>query len=128
MYPYTMQHYPFFILTAVIVNISPESPHNSGISGTINFDQKSKEDPLIIKGSLSGLVPGKHGLHVHELKFDGVDCSSAGGHFNPKQVSFKMKLTLMRETVSCRPLRYFGMILPYFVMKICYYLLFQLAN
>ena len=92
MYPYTMQHYPFFILTAVIVNISPESPHNSGISGTINFDQKSKEDPLIIKGTLSGLVPGKHGLHVHELKFDGVDCSSAGSHFNPKQVSFSLQL------------------------------------
>jgi len=71
---------------SVIVNISPESPHNSGISGTINFDQKSKDDPLLIKGTLSGLVPGLHGLHVHELKFDGVDCSSAGSHFNPKQV------------------------------------------
>ena len=90
MYPYTLQHYPFFILTAVIVNISPESPHNSGISGTINFDQKSKDDPLIIKGTLSGLEPGLHGLHVHELKFDGVDCSSAGGHFNPKHVSFSL--------------------------------------
>ena len=90
MYPYTMQHYPFFILTAVIVNISPESPHNSGISGTIEFDQKSKDDPLLIKGNFSGLKPGLHGLHVHELKFDGVDCSSAGSHFNPKQVSFSL--------------------------------------
>lgn len=32
---------------------------------------------------VSGLAPGKHGLHLHEKNFEGSDFKTAGGHFNP---------------------------------------------
>jgi Cu-Zn family superoxide dismutase len=39
---------------------------------------------VLIRAELSGLPPGWHGLHVHEVgKCDPPDFKSAGGHFNP---------------------------------------------
>ncbi len=36
-----------------------------------------------IQLQVSGLTPGKHGFHVHEKAFTGLDFKTAGGHFNP---------------------------------------------
>lgn len=37
-----------------------------------------------ITGRLSGLAPGLHGMHIHEVgKCDAPSFQSAGGHFNP---------------------------------------------
>jgi superoxide dismutase, Cu-Zn family len=37
-----------------------------------------------IKGSLSNLPPGTHGMHIHTVgKCDAPDFKTAGGHFNP---------------------------------------------
>ena len=39
---------------------------------------------MVIAVKVSGLAPGKHGLHVHAVgKCDGPDFQSAGPHFNP---------------------------------------------
>ncbi len=50
--------------------------------GTISFDQDGKQ--VVMKGTFTGLKPGKHGIHIHE-KGDcgGKDAKNAGGHFNP---------------------------------------------
>ena len=76
-----------FCFIVAMVTILPASNKKS-ISGKINFEQKSPNSPLAVKGSVKGLPPGgKHGFHVHEKKIVGNDCLSAGGHFNPKNVS-----------------------------------------
>uniref|UniRef100_E7CQT9 Superoxide dismutase [Cu-Zn] n=1 Tax=Penaeus vannamei TaxID=6689 RepID=E7CQT9_PENVA len=54
-----------------------------GVSGTLDFLQKTERDPVHVTGAVYGLTPGKHGFHIHSAGVVGADCSSAGGHFNP---------------------------------------------
>jgi superoxide dismutase, Cu-Zn family len=59
-----------------------ESKPGALTAGTVKFIQTEGE--LLIAAVLSGLPPGKHGIHLHEK---GVcaepDYASAGEHFNP---------------------------------------------
>ncbi|KAL4658681.1 copper chaperone for superoxide dismutase isoform X1 [Arapaima gigas] len=52
------------------------------IKGVIRFLQISPEHCLI-DGTVDGLEPGLHGLHVHELGDLTLGCLSCGEHFNP---------------------------------------------
>lgn len=50
--------------------------------GTITFS--SENGTVRVEGRLSGLKPGRHGIHIHENgDCSAPDASSAGGHFNP---------------------------------------------
>jgi Cu-Zn family superoxide dismutase len=56
----------------------------SKIKGTLTFTQDGKK--VKVTGTIDGLTPGEHGIHVHEKG----DCSepdftSAGDHFNPNK-------------------------------------------
>lgn len=57
------------------VNIDPIG--SSSVSGTMTLEQSG--DSVSIKGTLNGLKPGKHGIHIHE----GRSCKARGGHFTP---------------------------------------------
>ena len=48
-----------------------------------------KQNPtgVYIIGRIDGLLPGKHGFHVHAVGDLGNDCKNAGGHFNPQMVN-----------------------------------------
>jgi superoxide dismutase, Cu-Zn family len=51
-------------------------------SGAMSFTQQG--DKVLVKGQLTGLSPGAHGLNIHEHGDCGAPgASSAGGHFNP---------------------------------------------
>ncbi|XP_018595004.1 copper chaperone for superoxide dismutase isoform X2 [Scleropages formosus] len=54
----------------------------SSVKGVVRFLQSSPECCLI-DGTIDGLEPGLHGLHVHELGDLTLDCLSCGEHFNP---------------------------------------------
>jgi Cu-Zn family superoxide dismutase len=55
----------------------------SGVTGMVHFKQR-RADVLEIEGRISGLKPGEHGLHVHEIgNCAGVGALSAGAHFSP---------------------------------------------
>lgn len=57
----------------------------SGVQGSIKLLQIKGTDFVTIRGKITGLTPGKHGLHIH-AEGEGVltsDCKTAGGHFNP---------------------------------------------
>ena len=50
--------------------------------GTLRFTQGA--EMVVITGTISGLSPGLHALHIHEKgNCTAPDASSAGGHFNP---------------------------------------------
>ncbi|XP_071315305.1 copper chaperone for superoxide dismutase [Trachinotus anak] len=52
------------------------------IQGVVRFLQLS-EERCLIDGTVDGLEPGLHGLHVHTLGDLTQDCSSCGEHYNP---------------------------------------------
>jgi Cu-Zn family superoxide dismutase len=50
--------------------------------GTITFTQTGEK--VHITGEITGLSPGKHGIHIHEKgDLSAPDLMSTGGHFNP---------------------------------------------
>lgn len=52
------------------------------IQGVVRFLQLS-EERCLIDGTIDGLEPGPHGLHVHTLGDLTQDCLSCGEHYNP---------------------------------------------
>lgn len=52
------------------------------VQGVVRFLQLSPEKCLI-DGTVDGLEPGPHGLHVHEYGDVTESCDSCGDHFNP---------------------------------------------
>ena len=59
-----------------------ESKPGAPTAGTMSFIHT--EEGVLVAAVLSGLPPGKHGIHVHEKGVcDAPDFTSAGDHFNP---------------------------------------------
>ncbi|XP_071379643.1 copper chaperone for superoxide dismutase [Centroberyx affinis] len=52
------------------------------VQGVVRFLQLS-EERCLIDGTIDGLEPGPHGLHVHTLGDLTQDCLSCGEHYNP---------------------------------------------
>lgn len=52
-------------------------------AGTITFAQTG--DTVTITGTVSGLTPGDHAMHIHEFgDASSADGAAAGGHYNPE--------------------------------------------
>jgi Cu-Zn family superoxide dismutase len=49
--------------------------------GTAALTQEAKG--VRMKVNVTNLSPGKHGIHIHEKAFEGVDFQTAGSHLNP---------------------------------------------
>jgi Cu-Zn family superoxide dismutase len=57
-------------------------PSNQNVSGTVTFTPE--KDGLKVVADLTGLSPGKHGIHIHEkTDMSAADLSSLGGHWDP---------------------------------------------
>jgi Cu-Zn family superoxide dismutase len=54
-----------------------------GISGSLNFHQAQEDAPTTIEGTIRGLAPGRHGIHIHVFGDFTDGLNSAGGIFNP---------------------------------------------
>ena len=63
-------------------NLTPTQSNK--VSGLVTFAER--EGVVFVEASLTGLTPGRHGIHIHE-KGDctAPDASGAGGHFNPQE-------------------------------------------
>jgi Cu-Zn family superoxide dismutase len=54
--------------------------------GQVSFSQTA--EGVLLQVRLEGLKPGVHAIHIHETgKCEGPDFETAGGHFNPDNVS-----------------------------------------
>ena len=53
------------------------------VQGTLYMKSEEVGMGTMIVGRITGLTPGKHGLHIHEFGDLSDGCKSAGGHYNP---------------------------------------------
>ncbi|XP_034249014.1 copper chaperone for superoxide dismutase isoform X2 [Thrips palmi] len=58
----------------------------TGVHGVVRMTQFDEAN-CIIDGTIDGLSPGKHGLHIHECGDISKGCDSVGGHYNPNNVN-----------------------------------------
>ena len=67
------------------------------VRGVVTFTQTDKG--VKVYAHLAGLTPGKHGFHIHEFgDCTASDLMSAGGHFNPTQMSHGAPTDEMRHS------------------------------
>uniref|UniRef100_V9KZ99 Superoxide dismutase n=1 Tax=Callorhinchus milii TaxID=7868 RepID=V9KZ99_CALMI len=55
---------------------------HSSVVGTCTF-QTIANGHVVIQGEISGLTPGKHGIHIHLYGDVSDGCASVGPHYNP---------------------------------------------
>lgn len=57
-------------------------PANQHVAGTVTFTETA--DGVKVVADLTGLAPGKHGIHIHDkADMSAPDLTSAGGHWDP---------------------------------------------
>lgn len=79
--PATHAENPLQIESAV-AQIKPTSAGNA--EGSVIFTAIEGDQEMRVTVELTGLEPGLHGFHIHEVgDCSADDASSAGGHFNP---------------------------------------------
>jgi Cu-Zn family superoxide dismutase len=57
----------------------------SSVSGKVFLTDTT--EGLKVSADLKGVLPGKHGFHIHENGACGDEGKAAGGHYNPDKVS-----------------------------------------
>ena len=57
--------------------------NNSGVSGTVHFQQTAPGEPTKIVAKVKGLSAGHHGIHIHQYGDLSNGCVTAGPHYNP---------------------------------------------
>jgi Cu-Zn family superoxide dismutase len=53
------------------------------ITGMLSLTQATEDAPTIIEGEITGLTPGKHGIHIHIFGDLSQGATSCAGVFNP---------------------------------------------
>ncbi|MGI9296049.1 MAG: superoxide dismutase family protein [Pseudomonadales bacterium] len=62
--------------------LNPTAGNETG--GTVTFEPNTDQTAMRVTIKVTGLSPGDHGLHIHEIgDCSAADGKSAGGHFNP---------------------------------------------
>ncbi|MGE5457799.1 MAG: superoxide dismutase family protein [Methanococcaceae archaeon] len=69
-------------ITQAIAVLQPTKGNN--VHGVILFTKSSSGDETQVTGDITGLTPGRHGIHIHMFgDLSSEDGKSAGDHFNP---------------------------------------------
>ena len=67
------------------VTENPTTDPATGITGMIKFEQAKGPRDLMVRAEIKGIKSDSTqlGFHIHTDAFDGENCSSAAGHYNP---------------------------------------------
>ena len=63
--------------------------NNSGVTGVVKFSQLNTGGDVTIEGDITKVPKNatqKNGFHIHVNAITGLDCNTAGAHFNPDNV------------------------------------------
>uniref|UniRef100_A0A1A9WP47 Superoxide dismutase [Cu-Zn] n=1 Tax=Glossina brevipalpis TaxID=37001 RepID=A0A1A9WP47_9MUSC len=76
-------------IEAVAFLTGPANSKNNNIipSGNVTFTQNACGENVHVRVYLTGIVPGKHGFHVHEKGDLTNGCTSMGAHYNPEKLN-----------------------------------------
>ncbi|XP_020590789.1 superoxide dismutase [Cu-Zn] 2-like [Phalaenopsis equestris] len=66
-----------------VVLISGSNSGNSTVGGSLNLFEDPSTGFTHVRGKVTGLSPGLHGLHIHAFGDTTNGCNSTGPHFNP---------------------------------------------
>ena len=70
------------MVESAVAQIRPSSTGN--VEGSVTFSAREDDRDMQVSVELTGLEPGLHGFHVHEVgDCSADDASSAGGHLEP---------------------------------------------
>jgi Cu/Zn superoxide dismutase len=69
--------------------LGPSSPEGL-VRGMVTLHQNHPGAPVLVSGSVEGLIPGLHGFHLHRDGNTADGCKAAGPHFNPANVSLHL--------------------------------------
>ncbi|CAO3701931.1 unnamed protein product [Rhizopus stolonifer] len=79
-----------FITTFAIVSYVFAEPiiavayiNNPPVNGVVYFSQDSYDSATRIHVNITGLLPGEHGIHIHQFGDLSEGCVSTGAHYNP---------------------------------------------
>merc|ERR1719381_17907 len=77
-----------------------------GVKGVIRFHQTGDPtSPVEVSGNITGLAPGSHGFHIHQLGDTSNGCKSMAGHFNPLQLKHGAPTDSYRHVGHFNPLQ-----------------------
>nr|UVJ68608.1 CSD1 [Lilium brownii var. viridulum] len=57
--------------------------NSTAVRGSLHFLQDASTGYTQVKGTITGLTPGRHGFHIHSFGDTTNGCNSTGPHFNP---------------------------------------------
>nr|AIG92783.1 extracellular superoxide dismutase [Dastarcus helophoroides] len=84
LYEVYAEPYTYDLRSVSAVAVLQGEGEESAVKGEIIFlQQHPPVSPTLIKGNITGLPPGKHGLHIHHAGDLRQGCEKLGGHFNP---------------------------------------------
>ena len=73
---------PMAVATISSAGAAATQPSNQHVAGTVTFTQEKEGVKAVV--DLTGLAPGKHGIHIHQkADISAPDLASAGGHWDP---------------------------------------------
>ncbi|KAF7286357.1 superoxide dismutase [Cu-Zn]-like [Rhynchophorus ferrugineus] len=82
-YEVFVEPYGFDIRPQVAIAVLTSEGEGS-VGGEVVFVQKHPPNgPIFIRGNITGLAAGKHGLHIQQAGDLREGCEKLGGHFNP---------------------------------------------
>ena len=86
---YPEQQLPERIYAKCVVTENPTTEPPTGITGLIKFEQAQGPRDLMVRAEITGIQSDSTqiGFHIHTEAFDGENCSSAAGHYNPQGVN-----------------------------------------
>lgn len=77
----------------ITANVKFYPDADNDVAGNFILVQDDSTGEVRISGTVTGLTPGDHGIHVHEKGDLSNGCTSAGEHFNPTNVNINFFLT-----------------------------------
>ena len=79
---------PAILAITYEVKLVSDVAQKSVYCGKVTFCQDDEKSPVKIRGKVEGLAPNsKHGFHIHTAPVTNQNCTTAGAHWNPSNVT-----------------------------------------